>query len=128
MPCCHLVARWPRQAATAAEPTRIVVHADQPGTPISRYLTGACIEDVNHEIYGGLYSQMLFGESFQEPATTPPPPGFQAFGGQWAVRDGVLTAVGPDGPKLVAILPAGRVNRAWRWRSFCRTPAAETPA
>lgn len=29
---------------------------------------GACIEDVNHEIYGGLYSQMLFGESFQEGA------------------------------------------------------------
>jgi len=29
-------------------------------------MTGACLEDVNHEIYGGLYSQMLFGESFQE--------------------------------------------------------------
>jgi alpha-L-arabinofuranosidase len=37
-------------------------------TPISKYRTGACIEDVNHEIYGGLYSQMIFGESFQEPA------------------------------------------------------------
>lgn len=35
--------------------------------PVSRYLTGACIEDVNHEVYGGLYSQMIFGESFQEP-------------------------------------------------------------
>ena len=33
---------------------------------ISPYLTGACIEDVNHEIYGGIYSQMLFGESFEE--------------------------------------------------------------
>jgi len=30
-------------------------------------MTGACLEDVNHEIYGGLYSQMIFGESFQEP-------------------------------------------------------------
>jgi len=29
-------------------------------------MTGACIEDVNHEIYGGIYSQMIFGESFQE--------------------------------------------------------------
>ena len=33
---------------------------------ISPYLTGACIEDVNHEIYGGLYSQMIFGEAFEE--------------------------------------------------------------
>jgi hypothetical protein len=35
--------------------------------PVSRYMTGACIEDVNHEVYGGIYSQMIFGESFQEP-------------------------------------------------------------
>src|SRR5512133_1707977 len=33
---------------------------------LSPYLVGACIEDVNHEIYGGLYSQLLFGESFEE--------------------------------------------------------------
>ena len=33
---------------------------------ISPHLVGACIEDVNHEIYGGLYSQLLFGESFEE--------------------------------------------------------------
>jgi alpha-L-arabinofuranosidase len=29
---------------------------------------GSCIEDVNHEIYGGLYAQRIFGESFEEPA------------------------------------------------------------
>jgi alpha-L-arabinofuranosidase len=33
---------------------------------ISPYLIGACMEDVNHEVYGGIYSQMLFGESFEE--------------------------------------------------------------
>jgi alpha-L-arabinofuranosidase len=33
---------------------------------ISPYLTGACIEDVNHEIYGGIFDQMIFGESFEE--------------------------------------------------------------
>ncbi len=37
---------------------------------VSRYLTGACIEDVNREIYGGVYSQMIFGESFQEAVNT----------------------------------------------------------
>ena len=50
----------------------INVQADHVVGPVSRLLTGACIEDVNHEIYGGLYSQMLFGESFQEPAPSPP--------------------------------------------------------
>jgi len=52
-------------AACAAQDIKIdagdIVH------PVSPYLTGACIEDVNHEIYGGIYSQMIFGESFQEP-------------------------------------------------------------
>ena len=33
---------------------------------ISPYLIGACMEDVNHEVYGGIYCQMLYGESFEE--------------------------------------------------------------
>ncbi|MFD4555365.1 RICIN domain-containing protein [Streptomyces sp. NPDC058469] len=33
----------------------------------STQMTGVGMEDVNHEIYGGLYSQMVFGESFAEP-------------------------------------------------------------
>lgn len=31
-------------------------------------LLGACMEDVNHELYGGIWSQMIFGEAFEEPA------------------------------------------------------------
>lgn len=38
---------------------------------ISPLLYGSCIEDVNHEIYGGLYGQRLFGESFEEPPRRP---------------------------------------------------------
>lgn len=30
-------------------------------------LLGACMEDVNHELYGGIWSQMIFGEAFEEP-------------------------------------------------------------
>jgi alpha-L-arabinofuranosidase len=56
----------------AAQAAEIVVHANQVSHRVSRYLTGACIEDVNHEIYGGLYSQMIFGESFQESAPSSP--------------------------------------------------------
>src|SRR5580704_1415414 len=69
---------------------------------VSRHLTGACIEDVNHEIYGGIYSQMIFGESFQEPALAPVITGFKTHGGRWLVRDGVVSIQAADGPKLVS--------------------------
>jgi hypothetical protein len=45
----------------------IHVRADKVVNAVSPFMTGMCIEDVNHEIYGGLYSQMVFGESFAEP-------------------------------------------------------------
>jgi alpha-L-arabinofuranosidase len=44
----------------------IHVSTDEVVGRVSRYLTGACMEDVNHEVYGGIYSQMIFGESFEE--------------------------------------------------------------
>ncbi|MGA2255785.1 MAG: family 16 glycoside hydrolase, partial [Thermoguttaceae bacterium] len=84
------------------------VQADQVVHPVSRLLTGACIEDVNHEIYGGIYSQMIFGESFQEPPTAPAAPikGFNAFGGNWRVRGEELQVSGSPGDRLVSELPA----------------------
>lgn len=89
-------------AALEAEEARIKVQADKVVGRVSRFLTGACIEDVNHEIYGGIYSQMIFGESFQEPPRTPSVKGFKAYGGQWRVGGGgVLQISGLDGPKLV---------------------------
>lgn len=84
---------------------RIVVDACQPLHSLSRHLTGACIEDVNHEIYGGLYSQMIFGESFQEPAPPVPVSGFETLGGEWQVDDAVLSGGAGDGPKLASMLP-----------------------
>ena len=80
---------------------------------VSPYLYGACIEDVNHEIYGGLYSQMIFGESFQEPPRPLPLKGFAAFGGGWRSVEGEVQAEPGDGPKLIADLPpfaAGEVG------------------
>ncbi len=63
----------------------ISVQADHVLAPVSGLLTGACIEDVNHEIYGGIYSEMIFGESFQEPAPSSPAPPGKAPGisGMW---------------------------------------------
>jgi len=85
-----------------AEEIRINVQADQVVGQVSRHLTGACIEDVNHEIYGGIFSQMVFGESFQEPALSPSIKGFKAYGGRWVVRDDALRISGLDGPKLAS--------------------------
>jgi alpha-L-arabinofuranosidase len=83
-----------------------VVHANQVSHRLSRYLTGACIEDVNHEIYGGLYSQMIFGESFREPGSALPLKGFTTFGGRWVPQSDGLWAEAGDGPKLIADMPA----------------------
>jgi hypothetical protein len=80
----------------------IKVDASQGRGPVSRYLTGACIEDVNHEIYGGLYSQMIFGESFQEPSLAPAITGFSSFGGRWLVNEEVVRIQATDGPKLLS--------------------------
>jgi hypothetical protein len=87
--------------AHAAEPT-IHIDAAHELHRVSPLLTGACIEDVNHEIYGGLYSQMLFGESFQEPAPVPQAEGFTTYGVAWPVEDGVAVSPRGDGNKLVA--------------------------
>ena len=95
LPSCHL-------AGTQAQEARITVEADQTIGQVSRLLTGACIEDVNHEIYGGIYSQMIFGESFQEPPVPVPPKGFRAFGGSWRVTEGVLEGSAGDGPILAS--------------------------
>jgi hypothetical protein len=57
---------------------------------------------VNHEVYGGIDSQMLFGESFAEPEPPLPLNGFTMFGGRWSVdNEGVLHATRGNGPKLL---------------------------
>jgi hypothetical protein len=101
--CLLLVLSGPRLALPAADtPATIRVEVAKSAGRVSRYLTGACIEDVNHEIYGGLYSQMIFGESFQEPAITQPLVGFVAYGGSWKLQGETLLAEGGPGPKLVS--------------------------
>jgi len=89
-------------AGARAQEVRICVNADHVVRRVSRYLTGACIEDVNHEIYGGIYSQMIFGESFQEPAPSPAIRDFTSYGGRWIVGDETVRIDALDGPKLLS--------------------------
>ncbi len=83
---------------------RIVV---SPGTVVNKitpWMTGSCIEDVNHEIYGGLYAQRIFGESFEEPPASPVG-GWTAYGGDWEPRSGALHVGASAGAKLVRQSP-----------------------
>ena len=72
------------------------------------WMYGSCIEDVNHEIYGGLYSQRIFGESFEEPPTAAPVAGWNSYGGFWRIENGALTVSAEAGAKLVRQQPAVR--------------------
>ena len=84
---------------------RLSIDANRISHRVSPYLAGACLEDVNHEVYGGIYSQMIFGESFQEPAHSPPH-GFRILGGKWSVHNDELSAAGVPGDKIVSEVPA----------------------
>lgn len=92
----------------------ITVHADQVQHRLTHYLTGACIEDVNHEMYGGIDSQMIYGESFAEPALQVPLKGFDSYGGCWTpTGDGSVQGEGGDGAKIVwngGVLTEGEVS------------------
>ncbi|MGC3958469.1 MAG: DUF1080 domain-containing protein [Verrucomicrobiota bacterium] len=86
----------------AAPEAQIIVRADQVRHPVTRFLTGACLEDVNHEIYGGIDSQLIFGESFAEPAAQLPLKGFKTYDGRWTfLEDGSVQAVGSGGAKII---------------------------
>jgi len=93
--------------AAPAQEKSIVIHAEQVLHRITPYLTGACIEDVNHEIYGGIDSQMVFGESFAEPAVQLPLKDFKTYEGIWTLSDdGSVQGVGSNGSKIIWNGPA----------------------
>jgi hypothetical protein len=78
-----------------AQPAQIQINASQVANSVSPYLgTGACLEDVNHEVYGGIYSQMIFGESFQEPSFVLQ--NFRDYGGGSASVSGSEVILAPN--------------------------------
>ena len=83
-----------QQATITVEPNHVL-------NRISPAMFGSCIEDVNHEIYGGLYGQRLFGESFEEPGVVSGPAGWRALGGKWSSDGSTIRCPAGDGPMLV---------------------------
>lgn len=86
----------------AAQDLTIRVDASDAKTKVWRTKLGSCLEDVNHEVYGGIYSQMIFGEHFQEPPPRPEIAGFKRFAGDWRVESGEVSVDAKEGPKLIA--------------------------
>lgn len=88
-------------SAAAAEPdSTIKIDAGKVLNRITPLMYGSCIEDVNHEIYGGLYAQMIFGESFEEPPFTLGS-NWIRYGGEWSVRDGICSVKADGGAKIL---------------------------
>ncbi len=80
---------------------QIQVDPDKVLNPISDDMYGSCIEDVNHEIYGGLYAQRIFGESFEEPGDLVGPAGWRSLGGDWTSAKGEIACRAGSGPMLL---------------------------
>ena len=88
------------------EDVHITVNTKNSLGKVSNLLYGACMEDVNHELYGGIWSQMIFGESFEEAPSSAKDSGFTAAGGSWSVIsdsgiDVLTIANTANGPKLL---------------------------
>ena len=61
IPLAALCAAMAAACAGGATDATITVDASKVEGSVTPWLYGACIEDVNHEIYGGLYDQRIFG-------------------------------------------------------------------
>ena len=59
---------WVIMMALPTSAQTLTVDAEKVVCRIEPLIYGAGAEDVNHEIYGGLYDQKIFGEGFEEPA------------------------------------------------------------
>ncbi len=96
---------WLSSHGALARDTWITVDATKIENRVSPLIYGSCIEDVNHEIYGGLYDQKIFGESFEEPAHGAAFQNWNTWGGDWKpIGEGIEVGASP-GAKLVSKMP-----------------------
>ena len=87
------------QVRVDVDPGKIINH-------ISPLLYGSGMEDVNHEVYGGIYNQRIFGESFEEGAEVIRITGFTRYDSMWhGVGDYVYPTVNNASAKLIMDQP-----------------------
>lgn len=85
---CVLILASMMAISTSVVAQTLTVDASNVLCKISPLIYGAGAEDVNHEIYGGLYDQKIFGEGFEEPALANIK-GFRSYDEKWSVVDGM---------------------------------------
>lgn len=86
--------------ATMAGAQPLTIHADNVIGHIPSLIYGAGAEDVNHEIYGGLYDQRIFGEGFEEPAVVNVD-GWIQYDSKWTVSGEMLQVITSGHGKIV---------------------------
>ena len=91
---------WVIMMALPAAAQTLTVDAEKIVCRIEPLIYGAGAEDVNHEIYGGLYDQKIFGEGFEEPAVANFK-GFQAYDDRWSLTSGIAQLVTSRHGKLI---------------------------
>lgn len=84
-----------------AQTSQITVDPAKVLNKIPAAMYGSCTEDVNHEIYGGLYDQRLFGESFEEPAPANAFAGWTQLPAAWRIGGGGNPSSAGPGFKLI---------------------------
>ena len=83
-----------------SEAQTLTVNAQNEVARVSPLIYGSGAEDVNHEIYGGLYDQRIFGESFEEDAVSQME-GWRQYDNAWSVTDDVLQVITDGHGKIV---------------------------
>ena len=86
--------------AVSAAAQTLTVDADKVLCNVEPLIYGAGAEDVNHEIYGGLYDQKIFGEGFEEPAKVSIK-GFKPYDSDWSLVSGMAQLVTAQHGKLI---------------------------
>ena len=87
-------------ATVPAAAQTLTVDAGKTVCRVEPLIYGAGAEDVNHEIYGGLYDQKIFGEGFEEPAAAEIK-GFKAYDEKWCVTAGMAQLITSRHGKLI---------------------------
>lgn len=87
-------------AACATYQDRLDIDVSEVTGNIPSLIYGAGAEDVNHEIYGGLYDQRIFGESMEEPAASNIE-GFSQYDSPWACENDVLLTEASHCAKII---------------------------
>ncbi len=85
----------------SAQSGHLIIYKDSVIGHISPLIYGSGMEDVNHEVYGGIYDQRIFGESFEEGPIVESITHFTSYGDSWRQADGGVYTYAGTSSKLI---------------------------